>query len=203
MIAHLASAEYYGRDAAERGARYARARFEDIHADILDHLPPPGSDVLDVGAGSGRDAAALAARGYRVVAVEPAQALADWGRARYADQEIIWIDDALPALSVVSAMPRRYAFILCSAVLMHVVAEALDRSVATLAALLTPRGHLAMSVRDRGAQDPAAIFHNHSEDAILEAARRSNLALVHQRENPDQLARPDFIWRAYLFRKID
>lgn len=203
MIAHLASAKYYDLDAAERGARYARARFEDIHADILDYLPPTGSDILDVGAGSGRDAAALAARGYRVVAVEPAQALADWGRARYADHEIIWIDDALPGLPVVTAMPRRYAFILCSAVLMHVAADALDRSVATLSALLTPCGHFAMSVRDRGSQDPSAIFHNHSEKAILEAARRANLDLVHQGENPDQLARPDFIWRAYLFRKIN
>ena len=45
--------------------------FREIHECIIHLLPTPGVMVLDVGAGSGRDAAALAAMGHNVVAVEP------------------------------------------------------------------------------------------------------------------------------------
>ena len=45
--------------------------FREIHACILHLLPKTGAMVLDVGSGTGRDAAALAAMGHEVVAVEP------------------------------------------------------------------------------------------------------------------------------------
>lgn len=45
--------------------------FEEAHGGVLDLLPPAPARGLDVEAGTGRDAAALARRGYQVVAVEP------------------------------------------------------------------------------------------------------------------------------------
>jgi len=45
--------------------------FREIHRCLLHLIPEAGATVLDVGAGTGRDAAALAAMGHSVVAVEP------------------------------------------------------------------------------------------------------------------------------------
>ncbi|RUT67608.1 SAM-dependent methyltransferase, partial [Flavobacterium cupreum] len=62
---------HYEQNAQELVDRYESLSFEHVHADLLDLLPAPGATILDVGAGSGRDAAWFAARGYDVVAVEP------------------------------------------------------------------------------------------------------------------------------------
>jgi SAM-dependent methyltransferase len=49
---------------------------------LLRHLDPPGARVLEIGSGTGRDTAALAARGYRAFAVDASlEALALTARA--------------------------------------------------------------------------------------------------------------------------
>ncbi|GAA2334784.1 hypothetical protein GCM10010376_64170 [Streptomyces violaceusniger] len=63
------SAAGYGVDAEEIARRYEGVAFEVVHEEFLPWLPPVPGRVVDIGAGSGRDAAALAARGHQVVAV--------------------------------------------------------------------------------------------------------------------------------------
>lgn len=61
--------------------QYESLTFEDVHASLLDLLPAPGATILDIGAGSGRDAAWFAARGDDVFAVEPSEAMRAHARA--------------------------------------------------------------------------------------------------------------------------
>jgi len=107
------SVEHYDRDAPTFGARYSSARFEDVHEDLLPFLPPPGSKVLDIGAGSGRDAAALVELGYLVTAAEPSLKMQVWGRGLYGANGVEWVEDQLPALSSLRAVGQQYDFILC------------------------------------------------------------------------------------------
>lgn len=65
----------YDRAAETRAAEYDRLDPAAMYKPLLPFLPATGSDVLDIGAGSGRDAQWLAAQGYRVVAVEPSAGL--------------------------------------------------------------------------------------------------------------------------------
>jgi SAM-dependent methyltransferase len=65
---------------------------------VLPLLPAAPASVIDIGAGTGRDAAWLAERGYRVVAVEPTEALRSRAIALHPSPAIEWIDDSLPAL---------------------------------------------------------------------------------------------------------
>ena len=60
------------RAACERYESVASAR---VHSWLKDLLPSKPATVLDVGAGSGRDAAWLAAEGYDVVAAEPSSGM--------------------------------------------------------------------------------------------------------------------------------
>jgi DNA repair protein RadA/Sms len=78
---------------------YESLAFEEAHGPILDLLPATPGRVLDVGAGSGRDAAWFAYRGHAVVAVEPSDNMRRQARERHADPRIRWIDDALPGLT--------------------------------------------------------------------------------------------------------
>ena len=59
--------------------QYNSVPFESVHKDWLDDIPSEGM-ALDVGAGSGRDARFLAARGLSVVAVEPADGIREVAR---------------------------------------------------------------------------------------------------------------------------
>jgi len=46
----------YDRDTDSMAIRYESRTFEEIHGDVLDLLPDSSGLVLDIGAGSGRDA---------------------------------------------------------------------------------------------------------------------------------------------------
>ena len=61
----------YAEQAPHLIEQYESLAFADKHRAVLHLLPDKTSQVLDVGAGTGADAAWLAARGHRVIAVEP------------------------------------------------------------------------------------------------------------------------------------
>jgi 2-polyprenyl-3-methyl-5-hydroxy-6-metoxy-1,4-benzoquinol methylase len=197
----LASVDYYDRDAERFGTLYSQSRFEDVHEAVLPYLPPAGSAVLDVGAGSGRDAAALAEKGYMVTAVEPSSELRRWGQRHYGVTGVEWIADRLPDLAISRSGDQRFDFILCSAVLIHIVPKDLALSLVSLADLLKPGGVLAVSVRDRQAQDRADIFHEVPAPALIAAATNADLELQHQSTSADQLGR-NVRWQAFVFGKV-
>jgi protein-L-isoaspartate O-methyltransferase len=60
--------DWYNTNAPTLVVTYERLPAEQVHAWLIDLLPGPGARALDVGAGSGRDAAWLASRGLEVTA---------------------------------------------------------------------------------------------------------------------------------------
>lgn len=196
-----ASVVYYDRNAPSFGARFDETSFKAVHQDLLPLLPPKGSRILDVGAGSGRDAVALERMGYLVTAVEPSTNLQAWALKRYGATTIIWIEDRLPSLAKTRANEQRYDFVLCSAVLMHVEPADLKESFQALAELLKYGGKLALSLRDRRADDPPEIFHNHLDSGVSNAASAAGLQLTQRTENADRFGRQEVLWRSFLFCK--
>ncbi|MFH8882192.1 hypothetical protein [Streptomyces californicus] len=57
----------YAEAADALAVQYEQVTFDEVHRDVLHLLPAASARVLDVGAGTGRDATAPAARGYRCV----------------------------------------------------------------------------------------------------------------------------------------
>ncbi len=125
----------YGREADNLAVQYESITFEQVHAPVLHLLPNPPGRALDIGAGTGRDAAALAARGFSVVAVEPTAELRAHGARIHAGQPITWIDDGLPDLPVLGERAERFDLILLTAVWMHLDEVERERAMARLADL--------------------------------------------------------------------
>lgn len=190
------SITYYDCLAADLGPRYDAVTFDVVHPNLSKHLPKEGR-VLDIGAGSGRDARGLSTRGLQVTAVEPSAAFRQRGEANSHDG-VVWLDDRLPKLARLDNVAP-FDFILCSAVLMLVSADDLRESFATMARLLAAHGCLAIDVRDPMPSEPAGIFHAHSEKTVLESATAAGLACVDDAQRNDALGRPQYLWRSYVF----
>lgn len=188
--------DYYQRSASAFAPSYESVSFDEVHGALMRHLPAVPARVLDVGAGTGRDARALARLGHEVVAVEPAAAFRDLGRE--AQEGIEWLDDRLPHLQKLRVSGRTFDFILCSAVLMSLEADALAESFAAMAALLAVGGKLAISVRDPEPEEQPRLFHRHSDAAIRDVSASAGLSLIEARMLDDALGRP-IVWRSFVF----
>jgi SAM-dependent methyltransferase len=136
--------QWYEQNVATVISAYESLRAEDIHGWLLGLLPERPSLVLDIGAGSGRDAAWLEAQGHTVVAVEPAAAMRAAGQQLHSAANIRWLDDRLPALQNVQRLGMAFDFILVSAVWMHLPPTERTRAFRKVITLLKPGGLLGV-----------------------------------------------------------
>ena len=179
---------------------YESLSFPDVHNWLIDRLPPGGeSIVLDVGAGSGRDAAWLAERGHEVVAVEPAAALRQEAACRHPDPRIRWLDDQLPGLEDVHRLGLCFDAILLSAVWMHVPEGQRARAFRKLITLLKPGGMLAFTLR-LGPEDPERGLRPVSVAELRQLAAEHGACVDHVGESADALGRPEVSWAEVAIR---
>ena len=191
------SVSVYDGSAERMADLYESTSFDQVHVDVLDLLPEAGTAVLDIGAGSGRDAAALADRGHMVTAVEPSAGLRRQAVTRHASSDVEWVDDALPKLARLHE--RQFAFILVSAVWMHLVPRDRAPAIRRLAQLLAPGGHLAISVRI-GPADSGRSIRQIDTRALEADACKADLTPVRNLERGDALGRAAVRWRTMVFR---
>ncbi len=137
----------YADEADRLIAQYEAIPFEHKYRAEIALLPEPPGNVLDVGAGTGVDAAWFAARGFRVTAAEPTRVFREAGGALHPSPSIAWIDDHLPDLRAVRALARSFDVILLTAVWMHLDAAERARAMPVVASLLGPDGLVLMALR--------------------------------------------------------
>jgi SAM-dependent methyltransferase len=184
---------HYEQNADRLIDQYESLAFEEVHASLLDLLPAPGSTILDIGAGSGRDAAWFAERGDDVVAVEPSDAMRTHARALHPTPRIHWLSDSLPELTQVRRLGLTFDFILLSAVWMHVPPAARARALRKLATLLAPNGRIAISLR-LGEPDAARAMHVVSLSELTALSQQFGLRLLHSNDSEDRLGRSGVSW---------
>jgi SAM-dependent methyltransferase len=163
---------WYEANAAAVSAQYEGVPAHAVHDWLVDLLPSPPAAVLDVGAGSGRDAAWLAAQGYDVVAVEPSAAMRTAAQVRHAEAGIRWLADSLPGLERTLKTGLSFDLILLSAVWMHVAPTERARAFRKLITLLKPGGILAITLR-HGPADDARGIHHRTISIYLSSVRRT------------------------------
>lgn len=185
-------------------AQYHSLTFEQVHNDWLPLLVNETGLALDIGAGSGRDALALAQRGWDVVAVEPAAELRRLGEAATVHLSIQWLDDSLPDLNEIHKLSYCFDLILVSAVWMHLPPTARERAFRILTELLGPSGMLVITLR-HGPGDGEREFHEVSRAELDRLARQRAVIPVSLPEMPraDQLNRPDVWWETVAYQRSD
>ncbi|MFJ1935754.1 class I SAM-dependent methyltransferase [Kitasatospora sp. NPDC088160] len=194
----LSSTAGYAEAAEELAVQYESVTFAEVHADLLHSYPPPPAAVLDVGAGTGRDAAALAALGHPVVAVEPTAELRSVAERLHVGSGVRWVADALPELPRLSAGAERFDLVLLTAVWMHLAPAERPLAMAALGRLLAPGGRLALTLRHGPVPPGRRMFDVPPEETVALAAARG-LRLLHRAERGDLHGRSGVRWTSLVF----
>src|SRR6188508_464115 len=137
----------------------------DLHA-LVKRFFRPGS-VADIGCGSGREVAFLAANGFDAVGYDASDALLEQARLRY--PRLTFATAALPELK---GLPdAAFDNVLCETVIMHLRRPQILDAVRRLFAVLKPGGILYLSwrVTDGGVdqRDPHGRFYAAFESALI------------------------------------
>ncbi len=148
----------YNQGFAEFGAAFEAFGFAEIHRGAIPFLPIAPGLLLDVGAGSGRDAAWFADAGWDVVAVEPAAFLRQDARARHRSARIRWVDDSLPGLGAVHRLGIVFDLVWLSGVWMHVPPDDRARAMRKLATLVRPGGRMVITLRHGPSPDDRPMW---------------------------------------------
>ncbi len=163
---------------------------EDLHALVRRYLV--SGPTADIGCGSGREVAWLAANGYPAIGFDASEGLLREARARY--PRLDFRQASLPDLAGIA--DQIYANVLCETVIMHLPHDAIAPSVARLVAILRPGGILYLSwrvTRGRDQRDgqgrlyaafPASLVTDALGDATIllddEAVSASSGKLIHR-----------------------
>jgi len=147
MSSRVSGTEGYAEEAEELFKLYENISAADLHRAVLHLIPTAPGSILDIGSGTGRDAAWFAAQGHRVVAVEPTDAMRIPAMALHPSPQIEWLDDSLPDLALLLARGEKFDVVMLTAVWMHLDAEQRRRAMPNLASLVRQGGAVIMQIR--------------------------------------------------------
>ena len=162
----VSGSEGYAEEAAVLVEQYESISFAALHRTVLHLVPKPPCRVLDIGAGTGRDAAAFAEMAHQVVAAEPTAALRTAAMALHPSPRIEWLDDNLPDLGVLLARGEEFDVVMLTAVWMHLDAAQRRRAMPNVASLMKPGGVMIMSLRHGPVPPGRRMFEVSAEETI-------------------------------------
>ncbi|MCW8348396.1 class I SAM-dependent methyltransferase [Vibrio sp. ZSDZ65] len=190
------TSSFYEENAESLAGQYNALPPTMVHHVWEKYWPSSGNDVLDIGAGSGRDSLWLTTRGCQVIACEPCNKLREIGEA-LTGKDVYWSDDKLPNLDRISKQGQTFDVILLSAVWMHIPINLRKSAIQTLGSLLKRDGIIVLSLRygpfrDRRESFPVSVTE------LKELASKSNLTLVDVFDGDDMQCRQEVSWQTVV-----
>ena len=198
-VRHVGGIAGYGEAADVLAAQYEEVTFDEVHRDVLHRVPAEPGRILDVGAGTGRDAAALTALGHDVVAVEPTAELRAHGQRLHPGAAIEWVDDALPDLSLIGPI-EHFDAVFATAVWMHLNAPERRRAMARTGELLAPGGLLFLTLRHGPVPEGRQMFEVSTAETVALGAELG-LRTIHTSERPDLHGRNSVHWSCLVLER--
>jgi len=190
---------FYDENAVQLAEQYDSVDFESVHSSWRSYWPLSGSRVLDIGAGSGRDAQWFCSQGCKVVAVEPSTGFRLLGQERTL-AAVHWVDAQLPDLGSLDALPYRFDLILVSAVWMHIPVPKRYQSLLSMVELLAEKGRVVITLR-HGEFGDGRTSYVVSLAELEQLAQRLDLVVCHVEDTEDGLSRTGLTWQTVVLEK--
>lgn len=199
----ISGTQGYADEADNLAVQYESFTFEALHKDIIPLFPKDAKKALDIGAGTGRDAAGLAGMGLKVLAVEPVAEMRAHARRLHPSPRIEWLEDSLPQLAQVHARGETFEIVMMTAVLMHFDAAERALIMARVVPLLAPQGVLALSLRHGPVPPGRRMFAVSDEDVIAIAASHHLAPVLTLSGKRDKFQRDDVTWSRLVLKRRD
>ena len=196
----VSGTEHYAEEAPELLKRYESISCAEAHHTVLHLIPKEPCRVLDIGAGTGRDAAGFAAMGHRVVAAEPTEEMRGGAMALHPSPLIEWLDDSLPDLAALRARGGQFDVVMLTAVWMHLDERQRRRAIPNVATLVRRGGAMIMTLR-HGPVPPGRRMFEVSAEETIGLAAPLGLSCVLNRPAESSLRQPGVSWTRLAFRK--
>ena len=198
--------QFYEENAAEIASRY-----ETVASPVERYFGAAfvaGSRILDIGAGSGRDAACRLALGFDAYGVEPSSGLRQ--AAVIAHPELANRLEAASMPELGKPFEGGFDGILCSAVLMHVADHEMFDTALAIRALLNPHGRLLLSLPLSRAESltlerdaNGRLFKAYQAEEIQLLFERLGFQLIGRWNTEDALGRAGTDWYTLLLELRD
>ncbi len=165
----MAGSETWRRFRAHQHTIRGEVRYAVVGRQLDLHLPPPPARVVDVGGGAGREAIALARRGYDVTLLDPSEEMLAEARAALAAEaspvrERVQLVEGLGEEAPELLGRARFDIVACHGVLMHL--EDPRPLIAALASLAAPGGLVSVLAKNRDALAMRAALDGRWGDAL-------------------------------------
>ena len=198
---------HYTTAASERTAAYERAEVSAIHERMLHHFGE-GTRLLEIGCGSGRDAAFLAAHGRNVTATDASEGMIQAARQGHPEmaRQFHCLPFPFPAGSAMQG--QTFDGVYAIAVIMHVPEEELFEFAFQIKSALRPGGTalLAFSTEREGLSDgrdsAGRLFIERPPGRIRLLFERLGFRVLEQRPAIDGMGR-DIHWHTLVLRLAD
>ena len=213
-----ATVNVYDGHAAEYARRYAEADVAALQQLLVRYLVP-GSRVLEIGCGSGRDAAFLAARGFAVTATDASaemlavarRALATpTSRSSAGDAQppaTRWLQVAFPLPAGAAPLGESFAAVVALAVVMHIPDQELFEFAFQVRSLLEKGGTLIVTastgrqgLNAAGRDGQGRLFRERPAGELRLLFERLGFRFMAQHDADDGLGRPEVRWFTLVFR---
>ena len=181
--------------------RYDKADMSTLHKLLLAQLRS-GTDVLDIGFGSGRDLAFLLNYGFNIWGVDPAENVVKHARKKFAD---IWKHFALgslPDLKLPQYFPERFDAITLIAVLMHLPSETYKPTVQKICNLLADNGKVILSYSIGYRNDKERYFENIDSKTLENLFKKYGCQKIYQKTTSDGLGRDSIVWKTEIYELL-
>ncbi len=195
--------DFYNNHAPQIAQRYDHAQVDSLHA-LLRRWIPLGSQVLEIGCGSGRDARFLADLGCRVTATDASEELL--AHAKTLSSSASNPEYLLRMYPLAPSDPlsqRRFDVVLAIAVLMHIPEPELAAFYTNLRTLTRSGGLVICSVRDgtaAAAYDDPRLYVKRDIAAIRRDICSHGFTLLQQDRYADGLGRAGIAWEILVLQ---
>lgn len=152
----------------------------------------------DIGCGIGRDSAWLSSHGYPVIGIDASRGMLQ--QAKQQNPNVHYVHDSLPLLK--SQKDSSFINVLCSAVIMHLDDDDIEKTVLNLMRITMPSGVIILSFRGTGSKnhrENGKLYNNIEKEELISLFKNSEADLIHYEIDNDSR---NLKWTNIVFRKL-
>jgi len=168
----------YAAEAPDLLKRYEAVSFNEVHSHVLSYFPSNPSSIIDIGSGTGRDAAYLASQGHKVLAVEPTLELREGAKQLHKSASIEWLNDRLPDLKLLHERCETFDVMILNAVWMHLNCRQRADGMQSISKLLHTGSRVFFKLR-HGKVPTGRVMYDVSSEETLKLAAQNQLIGIH------------------------